>query len=62
MGEIFKSPIPCDPSKLPTNLSLPDYVFQKLNKLLPQVADNPWLVRYFNNIHKTNEDEKLILV
>jgi hypothetical protein len=45
MGEIFKSPIPCDPSKLPTDLSLPDYVFQKLNKLLPQVADNPWLVR-----------------
>ena len=62
MGEIFKSPIPCDPSKLPTDLSLPDYVFQKLNKLLPQVADNPWLVRYFNNINKINEDEKLILV
>jgi hypothetical protein len=47
VGEIFKSPIPCDPSKLPTDLSVPDYLFQKLNKLLPQVADNPWLVRYF---------------
>jgi len=44
MGEIFKSPIPYDPSKLPTTLSLTDYIFQQLAKVLPQVADKPWLV------------------
>jgi hypothetical protein len=59
MGEIFQSPIPCDPSKLPNDLSVTDYIFQKLSSVLPQVAENPWLVRYFDI--KKNFNETLFL-
>jgi len=44
MGEIIKSPIPCDASKIPTDLSVTDYLFKKLSVVLPQVANKPWLV------------------
>jgi hypothetical protein len=49
MGEIFQSPIPCDLSKIPQNLSLPDYIFKQLDKILPQVKDKPWLVSFINS-------------
>ncbi|CAB3378517.1 Hypothetical predicted protein [Cloeon dipterum] len=42
-GEIFKSLMPCDPSKIP-NVPVTDYLFGFLKKHLHAVADNPWLV------------------
>jgi hypothetical protein len=44
MGEIIESPIPCDVSKIPTDLSVTDYLFKKLSVVLLQVAKKPWLV------------------
>ncbi|XP_065341379.1 luciferin 4-monooxygenase-like [Cloeon dipterum] len=41
-GEIFKSILPCDPSKIP-NVPLTDYIFKFLRKNLQVVAENPWL-------------------
>ncbi|XP_059478322.1 uncharacterized protein LOC132198348 [Neocloeon triangulifer] len=43
MGEIFKSHIPYDESKLP-NCSIPDYLFKHLKQNLPYVAEKPWLL------------------
>ncbi|XP_065343272.1 uncharacterized protein LOC135941573 [Cloeon dipterum] len=42
-GEIFKSLMPCDPSKIP-NVTLTDYLFGFLKKRLHAVAENPWLI------------------
>ncbi|XP_065341380.1 uncharacterized protein LOC135940436 [Cloeon dipterum] len=42
-GEIFKSSLPCDPSKIP-NVTLTDYIFKSLRKHFSAVADKPWLL------------------
>ncbi|XP_059478324.1 uncharacterized protein LOC132198350 [Neocloeon triangulifer] len=43
MGEIFKSPVSYDASKIP-NCSLTDYLFKRARKNLHAVAEKPWLL------------------
>ncbi|XP_059478321.1 uncharacterized protein LOC132198347 [Neocloeon triangulifer] len=43
MGEIFKSPMPYDTSKIP-NCSFTDYLFKHARKNLHAVAEKPWLL------------------
>jgi hypothetical protein len=46
MDGIIVSPFPYDAiSRIPTDLSLTDYLFKNLSVVLPQVAKKPWLVR-----------------